>query len=465
MTADDGAIGRAQVYGGSINPLQLYIQQGAQRRQAQAAQQQQIIKQRDELIKDLRQFNPDKVWEPFYDEVNRKVQTDIRDFTTNALAAGATPQQVIPEAEKRKGDANTLVNKINWMKQQYTDIGKRIDDDDYLNPDYYHSKLNDYVFNGNIARHSSEINLKDADQMFRDSKGYKVDKIVTDFMKELPEKVNQHYSKVFEPLGNMYNIEETSTKLGHEYKIGDDGQRKIVIDPRTGLPKINMTDDVFTQALGNEYLMNIVTDGLTEAGMAQNTKNQKEFLTHLLAGKDPNQIKRDIRLGFKKPDSDIRHNIFGGYGYKNNPDDLKGRDELLERVVSSKGGSDVLSYFSNLTKDIKAEYATVGGKKVINIHYPGYNNDYIPPTPEQLDAMPAVAQLAALEEMRKNRIMKSKPLPITTDEEKRAAKIFLSERMDEIDKKRSIGQEYMTYINEKRKVDSKKKGASGVSWK
>jgi len=456
MTADDGAIGRAGVFGNSINPLQLYIQQGAQRRQAQAAQQQQVIKQRDDLIKDLRQFNPDKVWEPFYDEVNRKVQSDIRDFTTNALAAGATPQQIIPEVEKRKGDANTLANKINWLKQQYTDLGKRIDDDDFLNPDYYHSKLNNLVFNGNIARNSGEINLQDANQMFRDSKGYNVNKIVTNFMKELPQKVNQHYSDVYNQYGKMYNIEETETKLGHEYKMGPDGQRKIVIDPKTGLPKINMTDDVFTQALGNEYLMNIVTDGLSEAGMAQNTKNQKDFLTHLLAGQDPNQIKRDIRLGFKYPESNVRYKIFGGFGYKNNPDDLKGRDELLDRVVTSKDGDDVLSYFSNLTKDIKAEYATAGGKKVIKISYPGYNNDYIPPTPEQLDAMPAVAQLAALEEMRKNRIMKSKPLPITTEDERRAAKIFLSERMDEIDKKRAIGQEYMTYINEKRKSGKKK---------
>ncbi len=470
MTADDGAIGRAQVYGNALNPLQYYIQTQAQNRQYQQQQQAQQLKRRDDLIKELRQFNPDKVWEPFYDEVNRDVQSKLRDPVNNMLAAGIPAQQVEPEAQKIQGDINTKIAKINWLKQRYTDIGKRIDDDDYLNPDYYHSRLNDKIFNGAIARRSDEINLNETEQtLFRDTKGYKVNRIVTDFMKDLPKLVNQYYQEQFGQYGKTYDITETETKLGHEYTIGRDGKRKIVLDPNTLLPKINMTDDVYAQAAGNEYLMNIVHDGLQDAGIKDDVANQKAFLTKLLAGQDPNQIKYDIRLGFKKPDSDVRTKIFGGYGYQTPVDDLEGRDKLLQRIVTSRagddGGDDLLSYFNNIGKDYKAEYTVDKGKRAVTIHYPGLNSDMQVPTVEELQAMDPVKATAVMEEIRKNRVMKHKTFPLSTEAEQRAAKVFLSERMDETDPKRSIGQEYLTYINEKRDVASRKKGASGVKWK
>lgn len=462
MEAGEGAIGRAQVYGKAIDPLQYYLQQGAQNRQYQAQQQQQQLKQRDDLIKELRQFNPDKVWEPFYDEVNRYVQGNIRDFSTNALSAGIPAQSLIPELEKRKGDANTLANKINWLKQQYTDLGKRIDDDDYLDANYYHRKLNDKIFNGNIAKQSSEIDLSDAEGIFRDSRGYKVDKVLRDFMKDLPEQVNQYYTKVFEPLGQTYDIQETHTKLGHEYKtvmVNGKPVRQVVVDPKTGMPKINMTDDVFIQATGNEYLMNIVNDGLTEAGQPLTTENQKKYLTGLLSGLDNNKIKQDIRLGFKKPESSVRNYLFkGGYGYTIPIDDIESRDKLLTRIVTSDAGDDILSYFNNINKDVKVEYSTdENGKQVIKVKYPAAALV----SQEEWDTMDPIKKKL----MESQRVVKDETLNISTEGEQRASKIFLSKLMDEIDRKRSIGQEYPTYINEKRELASKKQGASGIKWK
>ena len=47
--------------------------------------------------------------------------------------------------------------------------------------------------------------------------------------------------------------------------------------------------------------------------------------------------------------------------------------------------------------------------------------------------------------------IKTSKYPINNENEQRAAKIALSQRMDEIDKKRSIGEDYMRYVDDKRK--------------
>lgn len=472
MITDEGAIGRAQVYGGSINPLQLYIQQGAQNRAYQAAQQQRQWKQADEVIKDQRKYDIGKVWEPVYDEVNRFAQTHLRDQVFNMLSQNpGNVNAVEAMAAKLQGDVKTVASKANWLEKQYQDITKQIDGNDNLNKDYYHSKVNRMISaDGRAVNTIDQIgqNFDQAGAIFDDSKGYNVNKIVTDFMKDLPKQINQHYQEMYDPLGKVYNIEETENKLGYEYQMvpGVNGkmERKIVLDPRTGLPKVSMTDDVFAQALGNRYLMNLVHDGLKESGMSETVPNQKEYLTQLLAGQNPNQIKNTIQLGFKKPESDVRHYIFGGHGYHTTPDDLEGRDKLLTRAVTSEGGGDVLSYFNNVNKDVSAKYGKdANGKRSIIITYPTYNIDQT--TQEERDKMSDEQRADYYMNLYKSRKLEDKTLPITNEGERREAKIFLSKVMDEIDRKRSIGQEYITYINEKRDIASKKKGASGIAWK
>ena len=350
--------GQAGIFGGSINPLQVYMQQSAGRQKAQADLYERERKKRDDLIGDLRKFNPDKVWEPFYDEVNKYVQKNVKQFGMDALDRGIPVSRVDRELEARKGEANTLVNKINWLKSQHADIGKRIDSDEYLNPNYYHPKLNDIFFNGMIAKPVNDINTSQAENIFEDSKGYNLPKITSDFMKSLPEKINQHYTEYWDKLGQKYDIQDTNTKLGLEYKDGPDGKPSVVVDPRTGLPKINMTDDVYIQAIQNHYLNNVIKDNL---GADATDAQKKDFLTGLLQGQDPASIKNRPQMGHKMDQSE-RWSI-GGYSGRINPAMISDRFKNTQAVVEGFR-PDILANTFSPYKDQKTEYVDSQGRKV-----------------------------------------------------------------------------------------------------
>lgn len=439
--------GQAGVFGGSVSPLQVYLQQGANRQRRQQQLYEEDRKKRDDLIGDLRKFNPEKVWEPFYDELNQYVQKNVRDYAYGALEKGVPTPRINSELDRRQGEATTFANKINWLKSQHTDIGARIDKDQYLDPNYYHPKLNDMFFNGRVAKPVNDIDTNNAEAIFDDSKGYRVQNIVNDFLKGLPQKINEHYTSYFDQLGKMYNIEETGTKLGLQYT--PDG--KVIVDPRTQQPKINMTDDVYTQALGNKYLTNILKDNLpANATDAQ----KKDYLTQIMAGADPTMIKNRPMVGHKIDQADKRYYHFGGAGYKTQKADLDQRDELLNRAVSGTG-QDILGYFGEATKDVKAHYETKGGKKSIVISYPSYIEGVKRLSDEELAALPDSKKVEYYQALNKSKSIQQSTYPINTEDEKRAAKIALSQRMDQIHTKSSIGEEYPTYLNEKRKKGQK----------
>lgn len=441
------ARGQAGVFGGSVNPLQVYLQQGANRQRREQQLYEEERKKRDDLIGDLRKFNPEKVWEPFYDELNQYVQKNVRDYAYGALDKGVPVSQINAQLDRRQGEATTFANKINWLKSQHADIGGRIDKDQYLDPNYYHSKLNDMFFNGRNAKPVNEIDTNNAEAMFDDSKGYRFQNVINDFLKGLPQKINEHYTSYFDQLGKMYNIEETGTKLGLQYT--PDG--KVIIDPRTQQPKISMTDDVYTQALGNKYLTNILKDNLPPNA---SDAEKKDYLTQIMAGADPTMIKNRPMVGHKIDQADKRYYHFGGAGYKTQLADLNQRDELLDRAVSGKG-EDILSYFGEATKDVKAHYETRGGKKSIIISYPSYIEGVKKLSEEELAALPDAKKVEYYQALNKSKSIQQSTYPINTEDERRAAKVALSQRMDQIHTKSSIGEEYPTYLNEKRKKGQK----------
>lgn len=360
MAAPEGIQGRGQagIFGGAINPIQVYLQHNAGKAKAQADQFEYERKKRDGLIDDLRKFNPDKVWEPFYDEVNQYVQKNVKQFGMNALDQGVPISKVNNALEARKGEANTLVNKINWLKQQHADVGKRIDDDEYLDPNYYHPKLNDIFFNGMIAKPVNDINTSEAENIFNDSKGYNVAKVTQDFMKSLPEKINQHYTEYWDKLGQKYDIQDTNTKLGLEYTTGKDGKPQVVVDPRTGMPKINMTDDVYIQAIQNHYLNNIVKDNL---GPDASDAAKKDFLTGILQGQDPASIKNRPQMGHKMDQAEKWS--MGGYSGRINPAMISDRFQNTEAVVAGFRPELLANTFSPY-KDQTVQYVDSEGRKV-----------------------------------------------------------------------------------------------------
>lgn len=443
-------LGNATILGGSINPLQVYMQQAAARERQKVDQYNLAIKQRDKLIDDLDKHSPDKVWDPFYGEINQITNSHIRDFTRQALDRGLPIPRIQQELDKRWGDVNTEVSRANMHKEHYTNAKAQLKEYGDLYKPEATTALNNVFFDGPNARKIHDINVDNiAPQVFDNPDLMNKQAVALKFMKGLPEKVNQYYTDMFNPLGQQYNIQDTKTKLG----IQIDDQGRIVMDARTGMPKINMTDDVYIQAMQDPMLAKIVAKEVPSGNIEQN----KQYLTALLQGLDPKEIKNRPQLGFKTPESDRRYYIFGqgGYGYRNSEADLKTRDELLDRVVSGTEGKDILSYFGKLTNDIRAEYASKDDKgnkgKFIKMDY--------------ISGMPQVDE-------KDNQVFnifggsKSKAsvyLPINTDEQKRQAKVALSQRMDEIDKKTSVGEDYPRYINDKRKQDEKNKPVGNLN--
>lgn len=351
------ASGQAGVFGNAINPLQVYMQQNANKQKRPDDQLKYDREQRDTLISDLRKFNPDKVWDPFYQEVNEYVQNNVRDFANGALQKGAPVSAINPYLERRKGDANTLVSKINWLKSTYEQGAKGYDDDDYIDQDKALSEWNDVFFEGGKARKSYEI--KDPDkrrqEIANNPDNYLIDKVVVDFMKTLPTKVTQQWSEYWGQLGQQYNVQETQTKLGFQY----DDKGQVILDERTGQPKISMTDEVFTQSMQNKYLRNIVDKYV---GVDQPKEAKREYLTKLLEGQDPRTIKNRPQFGFKltKEDKWTR----GGFSGRVNPDNVIERFDNNEAIVNGFR-PDILANTYSPFEDQEVKYVDAKGKAIV----------------------------------------------------------------------------------------------------
>lgn len=461
----EGIVGRgkAGVFGGSVNPLNIYLAHQANQERLKGLRAKDEADQRDKLVDDLRKFNPDKVWEPFYDEVNRHVQTNVRDKFYELRDKGLPIAAISRVLDKEKGDANTLVNKINWQKAQWEDHNHRIDqevDDGNFIPGYYNKKLNDQFFNGKYAKPSAEIDTSNLDEIYKDSKGYNVASIVNRFMDSLPDKINAHETEVWGKLGITYDIQKTKDKLGLQM----DANGNVILDPRTGKPAIAMTDDVFLMAKSNPYLKQIVEDNL---GQDAPLPKQREFLTGLLKGQNPVDIQNSIQLGHKIDQQDRRYFAYGS-GFSHPIADLEARDERLQKIVTeprhdllegvNDEKSDMITYYSSDPEGKKVvEQGSTQKPRYIAMAYVGQSNgekdniDYKNMSPEE-----RISRLL-VQQAKTGKVIKTKVFDISTDEGKKRAKIAMSLRLDNIDTKRSIGEEFSNFQEAKYKPSKSKK--------
>lgn len=256
-------------------------------------------KVRDALIEDNRKFAPGKVWEPFYAEVEDAAQRDVRDWTTQQLSTGKTPNQFESERMRRQGEVRKLENKINSYRTIYEDISQRIDKDENLDANYYHGKVNDHFFNGRQAKPTGEIKLDTLESILDDPAGYNMQNVVSNFMKDLPLNTIEKYQKIHSDLGEQFDVSQVKTKLG----IRNNASGSVDIDTRTGLPKISMTDDVAMAAMEDPYMRNWLVSKIGLDGVADMDRVKKE-LTPLLTPYDQTTYSKDTKHGFKYDDTD-----------------------------------------------------------------------------------------------------------------------------------------------------------------
>lgn len=418
-------LGNATILGGSINPLQVFMGQAAARERQKAEQAALATKQRDKLIDDLDKHSPDKVWDPFYGEINQITNQHVRDYTRQAIDAGVPIPKIQQELNRRWGDVNTEVSRANMHKESYHAAKDQLKQYGDLYKPEATTALNNIFFDGPNARKIHDINVDNiAPQVFDNPDLMNKKAVAIKFMKDLPEKVNQYYTAMFNPLGQQYNIQDTKTKLG----IQQDDQGRIVMDPNTGMPKINMTDDVYIQAMQDPMLSKIVQKEVPNGTIAQN----KAYLTALLEGYDPKEIKNRPQLGFKTPaDENPKFSKWGiNFGHK--VDDLEARRDIVEKMASGTR-PDVLAAIGNVVKGSSAQYVD-GGKKIrvtykANLADPNFD-------PNDLTKLKD-AYIKNTYNKGKNEV--TSDIDISTPEAKDRAQYALSEILDSQNAKTSIG--------------------------
>lgn len=444
--------GRAGIFGTGSNPLAVIQQNQA----AKIKRADQILeeerKNRDKLVDDFRKFNPDEVWSPFYQEINQDVQAKVRDPFYQMRNERQPIAAVQKYLDRAYGDINTKVAKINWMKDQHKEAMDTIESNDvgkFYKQSQTKRAVNDVFFNGRAARPSSEIDADQIQGVFDNPDNFDVNAISIDFMKSVPDKVNQKYTEEWGKYGQQYDVQETKTKIGIQTIIGPDGRETVVLDKRTGLPKIGMTDEVYIQAMQNPYLSKVVEKYVPDGDQ----QKEKEFLTGLLEGLDPASIQSRPQMGFRKPEDEIRYSAYGR-GFRMPIADLEDRDSRLEKIVND-GRPELLEGLSDPNSDNQAYYANKDGQPI----KPGQKPEMIVlarvGTAETEEGIPFSEMSPEqridyfMKEVTKGRILKENKIPIATAEDKRRAKIAMSLRLDKMDGKRSIGEEYSNFVEAK----------------
>lgn len=470
--------GRAGIFGNSLNPLQAFMQNESARQKRADAIMEDERKGRDAMVDDLRKFNPDKVWEPFHQEANDYVQSEIRDQFYRMRAERQPLTAIQRTIDRKKGDANTLVAKINWLKQQHGDAMDTLESDDvgkYYKQSQAKRKINDIFFNGRVAKPSSQINADEIQNVFDDPDNFNLHAVATDFMKSLPDKINQKYTEYWGKYGQNYDVTETKTKLGLQTTIGPDGRESVVIDPRTGQPKIGMTDEVYLQSMENPYLSKAVEkyvpSGTTPAEQKAAIPKQKEFLTGVLEGLDPASIQSRPQMGFRKNDNEIRYSAYGS-SFKQPIADLEDRYSWAEDVTKNFR-PDRLEQANDPNSDNQAYYGDKDGKplkqgqkpETIVLARAATREPDETPWAELSDEQKRDRFFA---QATQGKVIKEATFSLDTDEGKRKAMIALNNRLDKIDPKRSIGPDEFGRFTEAKyqhQLKNNKGTSSGIKWK
>lgn len=394
---------------------------------------------RDALIKENRQFAPGKVWEPFYGEVEDYIQRDVREFSLNNLRRGMSPNTFEGERTRRMGEARKLENKINTFRDIHEKLSERIEKDKNLVPGYYDRKLNDYFFNGRQAKPSAEIDINGIETLFNDSAGYDMAAVGADFMKSLPQQLTEKYRKISSDLGEQFDVRVIKTKLGT--KLNADGTVKL--DPRTGLPEVQLTDDVTMAALENPYIRNFVVDNLGADVMKPNASLEpvKDLLAPILTPYDQRAMQQQHRQGFKYTEDDKINKT----GYTVPEANVAERYDTLYRITHEHDPELLSAILPGLSDNVNIGYEIYGpgeSKKApprIVVTYPNKNWN------KDID-------------QEQNRMVR-KTLSLQTEEDRQAAMEFLNTAMDEkLDAKQRIGENLTNYRKRKRKEFSDQGG-------
>lgn len=400
-------------------------------------------KARDKLIDDNLKFTPEKTWEPFYSEV--------MDLTTNSLRNGTKylleRRAPLSEVQRFQWEAQGKINKAAAKSREYEaqfrelhDTRQQGEKGGFYQPGYYAGKINDMFFNGRQAKPLDTVDTTGSELIFNDSRGYNMANIAADFMKSLPQQLTEKYRKVASDLGEQFDVTTIKGKLGT--KQNPDGSVKL--DPRTGLPEIELTDDVTMAALDNPYIRNYVMDNLGAESMAPGKSLEpiKDLLAPVLTPYDQRAFQKQRREGFKYAEGD---KTFGG-GYSVPEPRVAERYDTLYRITHEHDPELLASILPGLSDNVDVAYEVYG---------PGESKKR---PPRIVVTYPNKEWNKDVDGKEKREIRKV--FSLETEEQRQAAMEFLNTAMDEkLDAKQRIGENLTNY---RKKMRLKEKDKGGV---
>lgn len=438
MATGKEELGNATILGGRIDPLQVFAQQIQQQQRNQVAIEAKKRKDRDLVMDYADKFSPETKFAQLNQRLGNSVEAELRNPVRQVLESGDI-RKADMIARKMQSHLDSRRREYDGWKATYDEASKIVEDNikaGRFDPSA-RSVIRDTLFDnaGNLKPDNDiRAGIAQMESIVDHPNNLNPKWVAQNFVKTLPERITQHYTKVYNDLGQAYDVQENKTKLGLQM----DANGNIILDEKTGQPKVSMTDDVYIQALQDQDINKLIQRDIPNA----TTEQKKQYVTNLLEGFDPKEVKNKPQLGFKTPEKYKRFSMsFGGGGYSVSEDDLKVRDTLLERAVSGEG-KDIIAYFDKPGSNDRVSYATQDDKgnrgKFIKVEFANSETEVVDGVPKTVKKV--IPQY----------------IPINTGEQKRAAKIQLSARMDQIEKKTSVGEDYPRYVNEKRLAEEKK---------
>lgn len=452
MTIKGPAVGgQAGILGQGTNPLSVYMTYQQRRAQNEYAVAQQQRKRRDDMFDYVGQYNPDAKWEPFQARVNEMAQTLVRNPVKEKLNQGLDPNQIQSSLGFTQGLVKNYIAETSTWKTTHDQAYKKVTEDAKYN-EAAKSALNDIFFQPNGApRENDEIrrDIQGIDHgIIFNPKLFNETVVAKKFMDTLEEQAKTTWGTIPKADGTYMTSQEIQGKLPYQR----DANGLVVIDPHTQKPLMKMTDELYTLAKGSQDLRLLMESkgGNTRTG-------EEDYLKRLLPGLDKSSVKETVKEGFKKSAEDRKSEWAQfGWGYNVDPADLQGRYDILKGITDTNAEGS-LGIFNHLTKDVSVKYADyktdAKGNKIptkISISFPSKADEGV------VDPNKPVT-IGDLALMGKTKI-KTVDFPLNTEEERRAARVQLSEHLDQFDVKRSLGDNYAKFENEM----FAKKGKIGV---
>lgn len=252
--------------------------------QQRAAAEAKAKQERDKKFSEYMNYDPEKAWEPFNQQVVTAVNKDLREWVRGQMNSGADPNSAdfMAEYKKRQDSVNSIARKSQHVKEVASTTRDAYKENEFFDTAYYDSKLQDIYTNPDgSVKPVSEIDTKAFTELLNDTGGYNVEKIVADFIKDLPEKVQKTYKLKMNGEMRYFDTMEYTTKLYGENPQFD----------KNGNPILQTIDQgVVVTAMEDPLLRKVV-----QARMAQNPgADERQILSEILGGRDNTKIERGV---------------------------------------------------------------------------------------------------------------------------------------------------------------------------